>query len=412
VDSQRQLVSTTPPQVQLPLEPNSPALDSDGASGALSDSTSADDSDPADGPFMAMMDDAAAPEPGEDDGLTEMEVVLAVLDWMHTHKITDAAADEVWGIIRAVVGTRCSVGTFAKARAIVVKHFDEYVLRCEICVNDCVAYYDVKNIPALRAKYQHSHRTQCPECGEPRWIKDPRLKDRQPRKVVYYFPIARFLRNLYNEPSLVPFLYWNTTDLPDSHVVHSRGFRGKVNENDRMRGDPRNIPLIGNTDGVPFFKDKLRGGWPIIFKVATLPESLGHLMRFCHVAGLQSNDYLDWSEDKTRVVRHVRQPRSLQPILTIMTDDLYKAYWKGTAVTDTSLPRAMRERRIFTCRSPLVSTSWDSVSTPGFGCPLMCLLVSTSRLCLSTCMVISVHSPDWVVQFRYKCVHSSVAVVQ
>ena len=300
------------------------------------------------GPFHDMFLKAEE----QDEGMSALEVTLAMLDWMHCHKVTDVAASSVWDLLAACMGPQCTSSRFAEAKAVLLKHYDAYVLRVDICVNDCVAFYDVRNLPGKMRKYKHAHRSKCPVCSAPRWIKDTRLAARQPRKCVYYFSIARFLSNLFNQPELIPFLYWNACDVPDSHVVNSRRFKVKVMDNEVMKLDPRNIPLIANTDGVPFFKDQLRGGWPVVLKVATLPDALGQNMRFCHIAGLQANEYLDWSEDGRRVVKHVRQPKSLQPIMTLMVDDLHRLYWSGVRVVDTSMPRSMGEQRLFVCRLP------------------------------------------------------------
>ena len=57
-----------------------------------------------------------------------------------------------------------------------------YVKRIEMCPNDCIAYWDSKNLPE---PYRHSHRTKCPVCNEPRTLVDPTDGTRRAAKVHY-----------------------------------------------------------------------------------------------------------------------------------------------------------------------------------------------------------------------------------
>jgi hypothetical protein len=183
--------------------------------------------------------------------------------------------------------------------------------------------------------------------SDDRYYTCPRTKKQKPRKVIYYFPLHVFVNNLYAREDLIPYLWLDTLDHVSGHVARSRGFGIKVTNNPHMNAEHRNLALVGCTDGVPFFKDQLRGGWPFVVKVAQLPDGMAGDMRNCHVCIVQANEF--WCEEAGNIVRkRVRAPKSFIPALTVFVDDLYNAYHRGVHTMDVS------RKEMFWCRIVLL----------------------------------------------------------
>ena len=157
--------------------------------------------------------------------ITTLEVVVIMLDWMTTNKITDAGTEDMWRRLRLFV-PNVDTSTFETAKNLVKKHKDMSIQRIDICKNDCIAYWDCENIPEMKETYRHSHRTRCPVCGEPRYVK--RNGVLLPRKVVYFTPIKHYLADLYRRTDLVPYLCSEADGHPEGHVTRSRGYKSKV----------------------------------------------------------------------------------------------------------------------------------------------------------------------------------------
>jgi hypothetical protein len=168
-----------------------------------------------------------------------------------------------------------------------------------------------------------------------------------PKQVCYYFPIATYLQSLFNQPTLVPYLHNDAGEFPPGHTRLSRGYRHKVLDNPVMNQESRNQSVVGCTDGVPLFDDKVRGAWPIIFKDANLPDSLGNVMRNCHIVAIQGNEYLTVVDKKLK--RVVRSPKTMKPIMDIIGRECTNLYYKGTRIIDASKP-VDDPQRVFTCR--------------------------------------------------------------
>jgi hypothetical protein len=282
--------------------------------------------------------------------ITTLEIVIIMLDWICTHKITDTASGDLWNRLRLIVPEGVDTSTFDHAKGIVTKYKDLNVQRIDLCVNDCIAFWDCKNIPEKKS-YKHSHRTVCPECNEPRYItKDGRTL---PRKVVYHTPVASFVHNLYKRADMVPFLYSDADGHQAGHVTRSRGWKKKMLDDDKMGEDHRNIALIGTTDGVPFFEDQIRGAWPFVYRVGNLPDGLAKLSINTHIAMITANEHLRLDPVTNTVGRVIKGPKSLHPHLMILGDDLYAGYHKGILVTDYTCLRGSPERT-FWCRTMLL----------------------------------------------------------
>ena len=147
--------------------------------------------------------------------------------------------------------------------------------------------------------------------------------------MIFFFPLAPYIQGLYSRPDLVRYLWHDCGEFPAGHVRRSRGFRDKVIDNPDMNGDHRNVSLIGTTDGVPFFDDQTRGGWPFIFRCANLPDSLSSQPANCHLGLLAANEYWALDKDANVLRRIIRGPKSLLPHMSIIVDDLLHAYHKG-----------------------------------------------------------------------------------
>ena len=157
--------------------------------------------------------------------------------------------------------------------------------------------------------------------------------------MIYHFPIEPFIRSLFLRPELVPSLWFDCGQYPEGHSVRSRGFKAKVLDNPVMNQDHRNIALVGYSDGVPFFDDMRRGGWPFMFKVANLPDGLSTKMANVHLGMMSANEYWELDEEAGILRRRIRAPKSLKPHLAVVVDDLLKAYTKGVKVRDSSVGR-------------------------------------------------------------------------
>jgi hypothetical protein len=151
-------------------------------------------------------------------------------------------------------------------------------------------------------------------------------------KVVFFFPVAPFIKGLFARADLVPYLYHDHAGeaaLSEGHVARSRGFNMKINNNPHMNRDHRNLGLVGTTDGVPFFDDQRRGGWPFILRVGNLPDALSTHMTNVHLHLLSANEFWEVDADAGVLRRRVRAPKTLLPHLHVIVDDLILAYKKG-----------------------------------------------------------------------------------
>jgi hypothetical protein len=186
---------------------------------------------------------------------------------MCVFKGTDQQGEGVWRMMCAVSPPEAVLPTFNQIKGVVTRFEREFCKTIDICKNDCIAYINTVNLPSPYSM-RHAHRTKCPVCNHPRYITDPKTGKARPIKVIYHFPIAPFIRSLFLRPDLVPLLYTDdvSSRYNEGHVTRSRGFKRKITDNPHMNADPRNVALVGTTDGVPFFKDQVRGGWPFIFR--------------------------------------------------------------------------------------------------------------------------------------------------
>ena len=125
-----------------------------------------------------------------------------------------------------------------------------------------------------------------------------------------------------------------------------------------MNNDHRNIALVGTTDGVPFFSDQIRGGWPFVLRCANLPDSLSTHMANCHLHLLSANEFWEVDKDAGILRRRVRAPKSLNPHMHLVVDDLLGAYNVGVRVTDATIPKG-HDGHQFNCRVCLLFWTGD-----------------------------------------------------
>jgi hypothetical protein len=167
-----------------------------------------------------------------------------------------------------------------------------------MCVNGCILYYDP--IDEELAGHCHSHRTRCPRCNEPR-----DLPNGKPRRVVFYFPLRYYFRDLFARPDLVPYLLndQSSTNYPSGSLRRSRGWQRKVVNNPNIHRDNRNQAIVGSGDGIPLMKDKnARGGWPLGVKSGNLPPTHSDFNGYAHMVAYVPEDHQSWDPVAKKVI--------------------------------------------------------------------------------------------------------------
>ena len=275
-------------------------------------------------------------------GLAVTDVLLRFLDWLSSYKLTDKAAEDIWSLLLALTPEDSGLPTWHTMKGWLKRSESTVCTRIDVCPNDCIAYYNSVNFP-VDQKYRHAHRTHCPICGEQRHLTDPVDGALRPAKQVFHFPVATFLKQLFNRRDLIPYLLTDTGEFPEGHVTNSRGWKAKMIDNPHMNKDHRNIGLIATTDGVPLFEDQRRSAWPIVYRVANLPDGLSTRAANCHLAMMTASEYWTLDQDANKLRRIIRQPKSLKPHLTIIVDDLLGAYKKGNSFHYTCAVRCIHD---------------------------------------------------------------------
>jgi hypothetical protein len=157
------------------------------------------------------------------------------------------------------------------------------------------------------------------------------------------------VHDLFNQPDVAEHLHNDTVDAAPGSVKASRGYAAKVTNNPVLSGR-RDIAFIGQSDGVPYFKDKTtRSGVICTLRVATLPEGMAKQNRNTHMAAIQPSVYLTWDVDKNRPRQVHHNPKNQAAIVTVLCDELYTGYVTGWRVSDASIPKGM-PGRYFVCR--------------------------------------------------------------
>jgi hypothetical protein len=131
----------------------------------------------------------------------------------------------VYGLLLTILPDDTNAGTWALSKSLLKKVCESRVRKIETCPNDHIAFIDCKH-PKL-AHYQHSHRRCCPTCGADRWLTLPNGKTRA-AKTVYHLPAGPWLRDLFRDAEIGPYLDSEATSQPPGHVTKSRGWHEKV----------------------------------------------------------------------------------------------------------------------------------------------------------------------------------------
>jgi hypothetical protein len=105
------------------------------------------------------------------------------------------------------------------------------------------------------------------------------------------------------------------------------------------------VGLSGSTDGVPYFKDLHRSGWPSTLAAVSLPASLAQLAGNMHMHSLTPSEYFE--PDGSRVVR---EPESLGIVIELCARDIDGLYTVGEVLPDVLRPHGHTLR----CRAKLL----------------------------------------------------------
>ena len=166
-----------------------------------------------------------------------------------------------------------SLSTFNQVKQVLDEAQTKYVRRYHVCPNDCIVYYNSAN---FEQEYRHEHRTRyktartrrcsdvglclpdvsgfnrrrkhvgmymhcrsdvvfildfrCPVCNTGRYVVDPTDNNLRPAKVIFFFPLAPFVRSLFSRPDMVPHLYTDADGRPEGHVTRSRALTHGIHE--------------------------------------------------------------------------------------------------------------------------------------------------------------------------------------
>ena len=289
-------------------------------------------------------------------GMSPQGIILWLLDWMSSHKVTDSCASDMWKLVTALAPENIEMKTWDQIKGVLRKQEKKSFVRIEICPNDCIAYWDSKHLPESE-NYKNSHRTKCPVCFLERWVTDPVDGTTRPAKVITHFPIGNYIKSLFAR-DLAEHLFLDCAERPEGHTARSRAFKRKIFDNPAMNGDHRNVALVGTTDGVPLFDDQRRGAWPFIFRCANLPDSLSFHPSNTHLSLISASEYWELEPSTNRLKRRIRAPKSSKHYMAIIIDDLLHAYHKGVLCVDSSIPEG-KPGRSFRCKVMLLFWTGD-----------------------------------------------------
>ena len=170
---------------------------------------------------------------------------------------------------------------------------------------------------------------------------------------MYFLPTEHYIHDLFKQPDVSQHVSNTTHDAAPGSIRKSRGFAKKVTNNPVMQGR-RDIAFIGQSDGVPYFKDKTtRSGTICTLRPASLPEGMDKQNRNTHLSAVQPSVYLSWCPKKKgpKTVHH--NPKNQAPIITVLCDDLYTLYMDGVRTVDYSIPEGTPGRE-FICHCVLL----------------------------------------------------------
>lgn len=201
---------------------------------------------------------------------------------MVAHKVGHEAAAGAWELITKLAPHNDNTPEYDKIKSILVAHHDRVCKKYDMCPKGHVVFRNFKHDRLKHMEYSELDR--CPVCNEDRYVSAG--GERRPARVMYFFPLRHYLRSMFCMSDLTPYLCTESSH-GKSALRSTQGWEHKVTRNPKMNRDSRNQPLIGATDGAPFFKDRnASGGWPFIMKAAALPESLRNDPAYSHLHAL------------------------------------------------------------------------------------------------------------------------------
>jgi hypothetical protein len=250
---------------------------------------------------------ASATEPNPP---TLCDVMLTIVDWYASHKQTYTATMDLYNIIKLVVPPGTTIGTFNQLRGVLDRHRLETCQMYDACPAGCIVYH---NFPGIMNSHQYAELDECPQCAQPRYV--GLGSERRASHIVYYFPIARFLTDMFSRPDMCPYLDNRpSARTPETSVKLSRGYRDKVLNDPSFHGDHRHQGLVLSTDGIPYFGSSgkhSRGAWPLLARLASLPDGLWDRFELAHLYGLEAQEH--WVTDvETGAVHRKRRYHTVE----------------------------------------------------------------------------------------------------
>ena len=285
------------------------------------------------------------------------EVMLTVLDWFSSHKQTYTATSDLYRILALVVPPGTTLGTFAQMRAILDRHRLDACETFDACQRGCIVY---KDFTGVFQGHQYSRLTECPVCGCHRFAGMGAHK--RPCHTVYFFRIVNFLRDMFSRADMATHLDHRYDDsTPASSIKRSHGYREKILQNAHLNNDHRNQAIILSSDGIPYFGaagKHSRGAWPLLARLASLPDGLWDRYEYAHLYGLEAQEHYYTDIETGNVHRKRRDITTLSGILMLIAEDLHKAYYDGVTCQDNSQPSNSSER-VFQCKVCLLLVVGD-----------------------------------------------------
>ena len=243
----------------------------------------------------------------EDDPPSLAEVMLTVLDWYASHKQTYRATSDLCRMLALVVPPGTTLGTFREMRKLLEAHKLETCTEYDACRAGCIVYFDFSDTGPF-ASHEYASATACPKCHSQRYVGTGINK--RASHTVHFFPIAPFLRDMFRRADLREHLDNRPNDsTPPASVKKSHGYREKILRDPHINTDSRNQGLVISSDGIPYFgaADKhSRGAWPVVARLASLPDGLWDRFEFAHLYALEATEHWITNVETGTVLRKRR----------------------------------------------------------------------------------------------------------
>lgn len=235
-----------------------------------------------------------AEEEGGVDGPSIAELVLMLVDYVSAHKLTQLAAEDCWNLLRIVCPPSTRPRGYNLVRGLVQRHLRHTLVKVDVCVNGCVAFYDCKSTKLLY--YRYADLDECPTCGACRYVR--KQGQRVAARVMWWLPSKYYWQYIFSHPDIVPRLANDNCPSQSTQggVRKSAGWRHKVTNNPNINQDYRHQAAVLSLDGMPFFKHLgCRSGWPMFLRSANLDMGLWNDPAYTHMLAFYPSDY--WQQD-------------------------------------------------------------------------------------------------------------------